>query len=122
MTYWDKATQEQRLDANGISDFPSDILNSASEAVEAMPPRPPFKFDVELAIAKAILAERERCAKIAEGNAAQFDFQASLADGNDLEVGANGVRLAIAQEILPGFQLGMRLPNPFNALLPEPVE
>lgn len=48
------------------SKFSSDILNGAAEHVEHMPHRPPFKADVMLAIAKAIWAERQRCAKMAE--------------------------------------------------------
>lgn len=43
-----------------LADIPAEILNMAAEAVEAMPHRAPFKADVLEAIAKAILAERQR--------------------------------------------------------------
>lgn len=49
-----------------FAEMPADILNSAASAVESMPQRAPFKADVLLAIARAIVAERERCAKTAE--------------------------------------------------------
>lgn len=45
--------------------IPEDIEVTAQAAVEAMPDRPPFKSDVAQAIARAILAERKRCAEIA---------------------------------------------------------
>ncbi|MBB3453926.1 hypothetical protein FHT86_002182 [Rhizobium sp. BK313] len=50
-------------------------------------------------ISKVILAERERCAVIAEGNAKSFDFQRAFAEGDDLPVGAKSVQLAIARKI-----------------------
>lgn len=53
----------------------------------------------------ALLAERQRCAKIAEGDAAEFDFQQALADGDDLNVGANSARLGITREILSSSSL-----------------
>lgn len=41
-------------------DMPQDIWDAADAEVERMPERSPFKSDVRLAIARAILAERER--------------------------------------------------------------
>lgn len=55
--------------------------------------------DGSILISQAILAEREACAKIAEGNAKGFDFQRALADGDDMEVGAKSVQLAISDAI-----------------------
>ena len=49
-----------------LKDMPADILTTAAAAVEAMPQRAPFKADVLEAIAKAIHAERERCAAIVD--------------------------------------------------------
>lgn len=47
-------------------DIPEDVWEAAGQTVALMPDRPPFKIDVQGAIARAILAERERCAKIVE--------------------------------------------------------
>lgn len=54
---------------------------------------------LEQAIALAILGERRRCAEIAEDGAKGFDFQSALADGDDLLVGAQGAKIAIAAAI-----------------------
>jgi len=51
------------------------------------------------AIFAAVIAERERCALIAEGDAKGFDFQNALAEGDDINVGVNTARLAIAKSI-----------------------
>ncbi|MBB6488766.1 hypothetical protein [Rhizobium lusitanum] len=45
------------------------------------------------------LAERERCAKIAEGDARDFDFQRALADGDDISHGMASAQLEIARRI-----------------------
>lgn len=61
--------------------IPDDVMEAAREAVEAMPARAPFKSDVEIAIARAIMAERERCAKIAETRAEFFRQMTKYVDG-----------------------------------------
>jgi hypothetical protein len=57
-----------------IRDIPIDILSLAAQAVNDMPDRPPFKADVLDAIAKAIWAERQRNAKIAENEMLNTDL------------------------------------------------
>lgn len=49
-------------------DVPQGVWDAAHEEVEAMPERPPFKVEVQQAIARAIFAERERCAKVLADN------------------------------------------------------
>lgn len=82
--------------------IPEDIMATAAELVNATIrtyERNEFANNSRDAIAKAILAERERCATIAEGDAKSFDFQAALADGDDMIVGAQTARIAIAHAI-----------------------
>lgn len=55
------------MNALHADDIPDDVWLAAHNAVEAMPERMPWKFEVERAIANAIMAERER-ASIAAGN------------------------------------------------------
>lgn len=50
-------------------EIPKDIARMASGIVNAMPRRAPFISDVTNAVAQAILAERNRCARIADANA-----------------------------------------------------
>ena len=57
---------------------------------------------LEQAIATAILAERERCAAIAEGNAKQFDFQKALGNCDDAGHGHFSARLQVAADIRKG--------------------
>lgn len=56
-----------------MSEIPTDILNKSAEHVNNMPDRPPFKGDMLDAIARAIMEERDRCAKIA-ADEAEFAF------------------------------------------------
>lgn len=49
-----------------IPEFPADVLQEAAAEVGRMPDRAPFKADVMFAIARAIAAERERCAQLAQ--------------------------------------------------------
>lgn len=51
------------------------------------------------AIIDAIMAERERCAKIAEGNSGSFDFQRALSNCDDMSYGANTARSEVALAI-----------------------
>jgi hypothetical protein len=41
----------------------------------------------------------EEAAKVAEGNAKEFNFQLALAEGDDMAVGAKSVQIAIAAVI-----------------------
>lgn len=47
--------------------IPDDIMKAAAAIVNAMPHRMPSVSDVTDVIARAIAAERERCAKVADG-------------------------------------------------------
>lgn len=107
-----KNTGKQTM-PEGKSEIPDDIRKIAAHALNVAEDMSGSLFceRVEV-IAKAILAERERCAKIAEGDAVGFDFQSALADGDDLNVGANSARLGIAQEILPGYALPLHRGEP----------
>jgi hypothetical protein len=48
---------------------------------------------------EAVRVERERCAKIAEGNVKQFDFEKALYDCDDAMHGHFSARLQIAVDI-----------------------
>lgn len=77
--------------------IPDDVMRAAWKTL-----RETFfdtRSDTVTIIARAILAERERCARIAEGNAKSFNFQQALAEGDDMEVGAKSAQIAIAAEI-----------------------
>ena len=80
--------------------IPEDVMQAADAAWNELTSLSALgREDETLVIARAILAERERCAKIAEGDAKTFDFQAALADLRDMEVGLHSARLGIAQAI-----------------------
>jgi len=83
-----------------MSGIPEDIRIEASNALNATENMAGSLFSERVdIIAMAILLERETCAKIAEGNARGFNFQSALADGDDMEVGAKSVQLAISDAI-----------------------
>lgn len=87
-------TEETMMTDNTEMQIPDDVQKTADEAASKVG----AIWDIE-PIARAILAERERCARIAEGNAKSFNFQRALAECNDIEVGAKSVQLAIASKI-----------------------
>lgn len=76
-----------------MSEIPRDVLDAARNVTFTS------YEDRVRAISRAIFAERERCARIAEGNAKSFNFQQAFAEGDDMEVGAKSVQIAIAAEI-----------------------
>jgi len=81
--------------------FPEDIFQTACGIVmNAKSLKSMLRHkDVVDAIALALIAERERCAAIAESNAKTFDFQKALADCDDAGHGHNSARLQIAVDI-----------------------
>lgn len=97
--WWEKPIDEKRPNMTDHTEMqiPDDVMEAAIAAEKNM------KFNgqtfVIAAIARAILAERERCARIAEGNAKSFNFQQALAEGDDMEVGAKSAQIAIAAKI-----------------------
>ncbi|MBY2986409.1 hypothetical protein [Rhizobium leguminosarum] len=79
--------------------IPEDILAAATAVEDEIMAADLHDIDTQIIIAKAIMAERERCARIAEGRSKSFDFQKALADHDDMAYGANTSRSEIALAI-----------------------
>lgn len=89
-----------------MSDIPEDVMKAAHAVRDKTCADAECTFDAGCgcldAIARAIMAERERCAEIAEGNSRSFNFQKALAECRDNEHGYESGRLAAAEAIRRG--------------------